>query len=253
MPLDKFSVIFPEPKADWTSQAAEYCIVDVDGVQRKIRFHEYHEIYSIAGLYEYLFYEKLRCQSPGVVTDLLVDEIRKSSQSVSELKVLEIGAGNGIVGEHLRKHGVNSIIGVDILPEAAEATHRDRPAVYEAYYVEDLQSLSSGNRTKLEAEGFNCLITVGSLGFGDIPAPAFSNAYNLIADNGWIAFNINEEFLKESDSTGFARLVGRMVGNGILETSVRHRYCHRLSVDGRPLYYVAMIARKKTSLPEDVL
>ena len=84
--------------------------------ERRIRFHDYHEIYSIPGLYEYLFCQKLRCISPDIITSLLVDEINKSSASVSELEVLEIGAGNGIVGELLKKQGIGSLVGIDIVP-----------------------------------------------------------------------------------------------------------------------------------------
>ena len=52
------------------------------------------------------------------------------------------GAGNGMMGEELKKHGVSRLIGVDIIPEAYEATVRDRPGLYDAYYVEDLTDLN---------------------------------------------------------------------------------------------------------------
>jgi len=250
---DKFSVRFPGPKARCKSQAEEYCIVDVDGAERTIRFHDYHEIYSIPGLYEYLFCQKLRCISPDVVTGLLVDEIDKSSASVSELDVLEIGAGNGIVGELLKKQGIGSLVGIDIVPEAAEATRRDRPSVYDEYYIEDLENLSSDSRKNLQAKGFNCLVTVGALGFGDVPPKAFGNAYNFIAHDGWIAFNIKEDFLEKSDTTGFSQLVRGMVQRGILGVQVKHRYRHRFSVGGSPLFYMAIIAKKKASIPKGIL
>ncbi|NVM22209.1 MAG: class I SAM-dependent methyltransferase [Desulfobacterales bacterium] len=250
---DKFCIRFPASTAGCKSQDEEYCIVDLDGQERRIRFHDYGEIYDIPGLYEYLFYEKLKCTSPEVVAGLLVGAIGKSSVRISELDVLDVGAGNGIVGELLRQHGINSIVGIDIIAEAAEATRRDRPAVYDEYHVEDLQNLSSDARSNLEAKGFNCLISVGALGYGDIPAGAFANAYNLITDGGWIAFNINAGFLEKGDSTGFAQLIGRMVDSGVLKVIAEHQYCHRLSVNGRPLSYMAVIGIKERSVPEDFL
>jgi SAM-dependent methyltransferase len=188
-----------------------------------------------------------------VVTSLLRDAVAKSSASLSELSVLEIGAGNGIVGELLKKQGVRSIVGIDIIPEAGEATHRDRPYVYDDYFVADLENLSSDTRKNLEAKGFDCLVTVGALGFGDIPPKAFANAYSFITRDGWIAFNIKEDFLEEKDATGFSRLIRAMLERGILEVQVRYRYRHRFSVDRRPLYYIAIIAKKKAAIPQDML
>jgi len=147
METDKFLVTFPEPKDSATSQDEECCIVELNGAKQRIRFHDYHEIYRIPGLYEYLFCDKLGCVSPEVVTSLLTDAVAKSSASLSELDILEIGAGNGIAGELLKKQGIRSVVGIDIVPEAAEATRRDRPAVYDDYYIADLENLSSDTKT----------------------------------------------------------------------------------------------------------
>ena len=253
MAKDKFLVTFPGSKDSDTSQDEEYCIVEIDGVKRRIRFHDYHEIYRIPGLYEYLFCDKLGCVSPEVVTSLLGDAVAKSSTSLSELDILEIGAGNGIAGELLKKQGIHTIVGIDIVPEAAEATRRDRPSVYDDYFIADLENLSSETRRNLEGKGFNCLVTVGALGFGDIHPKAFANAYSLIAQDGWIAFNIKEDFLEESDATGFSRLIREMVERGILEIQVTHRYRHRFSVDRRPLHYIGIIAKKKAAIPAQML
>ncbi len=253
MATDKFLVTIPGSKDSGTSQDKEYCIVELDGVKRRIRFHDYHEIYRIPGLYEYLFCDKLGCVSPEVVTSLLGDAVAKSSVSLSELDILEIGAGNGIVGELLKKQGIRTIVGIDIVPEAAEATRRDRPSVYDDYYVADLENLSSDTIKNLEAKGFNCLVTVGALGFGDIHPKAFANAYSFIAQDGWIAFNIKEDFLETSDKTGFSGLIRDMIERGVIEVQVKHRYRHRFSVDWRPLYYSGIIAKKKAAIHEQIV
>jgi hypothetical protein len=248
MATDKFLVTFPEAKDSASSQDEECCTVEVNGVKQRIRFHDYHKIYRIPGLYEYLFCDKLGCVSPEVITGLLKDEVAESSTLLSELHVLEIGAGNGIVGELLKGQGVNSIVGIDIVPEAAEATRRDRPLVYDDYYLADLEDLSPDIKKKLSAKRFNCLITVGALGFGDIPPKAFATAFDFIVEGGWIAFNIKEDFLEESDTTGFSGLIRKMVEGGILEVQVQQQYRHRFSIDGRPLYYVGVIGKKKAEI-----
>jgi len=40
---------------------------------------------------------------------------------------------------------------------------------------------------------------------------------------------------------------------GVLELQASRRYSHRLNVQGRRLHYVAMVARKLTDLPEEIL
>ncbi|MBU0736393.1 MAG: class I SAM-dependent methyltransferase [Proteobacteria bacterium] len=249
----KFSITFPAPNSGIKTQAEEYCIIEQDGQERRIRFHDYHEIYAIPGLYEHLFYERLKYKSPDVITRLLTEQINKSSTPISELAVFDLGAGNGIVGEILKQNGVNLIVGIDVVPEAALATRRDRPGVYAEYFIEDLRNLSLDTRRRIENKGLNCLVTSGALGFGDIPVSAFAAGYNLIAADGWIAFNIKEDFIEERDSTGFSDLVKGMLDSGILDLKVRHRYCHRLSVVGMPLYYVAVVGVKKAPIPQALI
>src|SRR5215210_5008340 len=100
-------------------------------------------------------------------------------------------------------------------------------------------------REVVRRQRFKCLVTVAALGFGDIPPEAFAAAYNLIAVDGWVAFNIKEDFLADGEQSGFARLIRRMLDDGTLESCAQRRYRHRLSIAGEPLHYVAMAARKR--------
>jgi predicted TPR repeat methyltransferase len=248
-----FSIRFPESETGIQSENEEFCILEQGGQEKSIRFHDYHKIYKLPGLYEYLFCEKLGYRSPEVITSLLIEQVNKSSIPISDLSVFDVGAGNGIVGAALKERGIEYVFGIDIVREAAEAAQRDRPGVYNQYYVEDLENLSKEARRDLESKCFNCLVSVGALGFGDIPPVAFAKAYNLIADEGWIAFNINEGFIKGDDTTGFSSLIRQMIDKGILIVKVRNRYCHRLSVAGKRLHYVAVVGNKQSPIPENWL
>lgn len=79
---------------------------------------------------------------------------------------------------------------------------------------------------------------------------AFVTAYNLVADGGWIAFNVKEDFLDAGDSTGYGRLVERMQADELLETHAQRRYRHRLSVTGEELHYVGLVASKRGDVTE---
>ncbi|MBE0429888.1 MAG: class I SAM-dependent methyltransferase [Thermoleophilia bacterium] len=234
------------------NQDEEYFFIEMNGNERRIRFHDYEEIYKIPGLYEHLFYDRLRCESPQVVADLLENEIEETPRSMSDLKVLDLGAGNGIVGKVLNKKGVNSIVGVDIIDEAAAAAKRDRPGIYDDYLVEDFSDIDDNLRNILEKNKFNCLTCVAALGFNDIPSAAFANGFNLLQENGMVAFNIKPDFVEDGDSTGFAYLIKEIVAEDILELKSEKRYCHRLSMNGDPINYVAMVGMKKAEIPEHV-
>ncbi len=233
-------------------QDSEWCEVVIDGERRRVRFHDYDEVFNVPGLYEELFYERLECCSPSYITRLLEDVVNESGDNSSDFRVLDVGAGNGMVGDELRDVGVENVVGVDIIPEAREATKRDRPGVYDEYRVVDLTDLSEGAEKDLRKFDFNCLTTVAALGFGDIPALAFAKALDLINTPGWVAFNLKEDFLHERDESGFSRLIRQLNRDEYLQTHCYRRYRHRLSIAGEPLYYVAVVAQKLRNLDDKI-
>lgn len=219
--------------------------------KKKIRFHDYDEIYKIPGLYEQVFYDRLQCNSPKVVTEILESAVTQANENFSELRVLDLGAGNGIMGEELNNYGISRCIGVDIIKEAELAVERDRPQVYDAYYVSDFCNLSDEDREEFKSWNLNCFTTVAALGFGDIPPTAFIESFNLIQPTGWVAFNIKESFLDRRDDSGFSKLIRELIFSEYLHLSHLERYRHRLSVEGEPLYYYAIAGKKTADIPPD--
>jgi SAM-dependent methyltransferase len=241
------------PKFTDLDQDEEWCEVEWDGAWHRIRFHDYNDVYTIPNLYETIFYRTLRCNSPKRVTDLLAETLAEYGVAPEDLNVLDVGAGNGMVGEALQSLGIRRMVGVDIIPEAKEASERDRAWVYSDYLVADLTAPTPEQQRFLEEANFNALTTVAALGYGDMPVAAFANAYNVITDGGWLAFNIKEDFLMDRDLTGFAGLVNRMTNRGIIRMECYKRYCHRLSITADPLYYIAVVARKLRPIPQEFI
>lgn len=248
----EYAIRFPQVDAT-PDQDEEWCEVSIDGTWKRIRFHDYVEIFRHPGLYEALFYEALKCGSPKRVTKLLAEELDESDVSPDSLRVLDVGAGNGMMGEHLMDLGVNRVVGVDILPEAKLAAERDRPGVYCDYLATDLTCLSESDFDTLQSHQFNAMTTVAALGFGDIPPRAFATAYNLVQPEGWLAFNVKESFIKGGNDSGFHRLIRMMTEWELIHALVYRRYCHRMSMNQIPLYYVAFVARKVQDIPEQLL
>ncbi len=247
---EAFELHLPEDPGRELDQDEEWIEVEVEGEERRrIRLHDYGEIYKVPGLYEQLFSEQLDCDSPAVVCDLLREQLATAGVAPADLTVLDFAAGNGLVGEELTKLGVENIVGVDLLEEARDAARRDRPGVYDDYYVLDLTRLAPDAREVLRAHEFNALTCVAALGFGDVPPKAFAEAFNLISSPGWIAVNIRDRFVEEQDSSGFGGLIARMLDEGVIEECARVRYVHRVAIDGEPLHYVAMAACKRADVP----
>ncbi len=242
------------PPADLSfTQDEEWCVIRLNGEWREIRLHDYDELFAVPGLYERLIYDILKCDSPARIRKLFETELDACDTPASTLRVLDLGAGNGMVGEELANIGVEFMVGVDIIEAAAEATQRDRPGVYADYHVVDMTRLDQSDRRKLAGHEFNCLTCIAALGFGDIPTKAFANAYNLIKPGGWIAFNIKSSFLDQDDTSGFARLIQSVMADKTLEVRKTQRYQHRVGTSRQPIQYTAIVGNKRHDIGNGML
>jgi len=247
----EYELSLPDGVDNAIEQDEEWCEVVIDGERRRIRFHDYDEIFALPGLYEQIFYDALHCTSPTQIRGMLGAALEAEGLDPRDLRVLDIGAGNGMVAEQLAELGAQALVGVDILEEAAEAAKRDRPGLYEAYHAVDLTSLSWLTRRRLSSFNANCLTCVAALGFGDMPPAAFAHAYNLVEAPGWLAFTIKEDFLHDTDPSGFSILVQKMIEEDLIDVRAQEVYRHRRSVNGKPLHYTAIIARKRADVPAE--
>ncbi|MCI0654951.1 MAG: class I SAM-dependent methyltransferase [Methylococcaceae bacterium] len=245
----RYNITFPVADSHHLGQNEVYFTLQESGQNLNLRFHDYSELYRRPGLYEQLFYDRLKCSSPQKVCAVLDKVMQQSRSEMSELRVLDVGAGNGMVGECLFNAGVSRLIGVDISPEAQSACERDRPGVYDAYYVADLCQMNGELDAEIRAWQTDCMTCVAALGFDDIPTRAFINAFNFVRPGGWIVFNIKETFLQESDDSGLSRLIKQLLLKDNLEVHHLERYRHRLSIDGSPLYYYVLAGKKESDIP----
>lgn len=246
-------VQFPIVESEQLDQDEVYFYLHENGDRHRFRFHDYGAIYDRPGLYEQIFYDRLKCESPKKVASILRSAVEQAGDSSTTLRVLDLGAGNGIMGEELRRLGVARLIGADIIREAAEACLRDRGGIYDAYYVEDFTDLDRSVEEDLRGWTLDCLTAVAALGFGDLPSAAFINAFNLIKPGGWVAFNIKQTFLDQRETTSFSRTIRKLVFTDYLEIHHLERYRHRLSIDGEPIFYYAIAGRKTSDVPRHLL
>ncbi|KPA15618.1 methyltransferase, partial [Candidatus Magnetomorum sp. HK-1] len=216
----------------------EYFFIIHNGLKEKIKLQDYQKMYQIPGLYDRVV-SLLKYKTPEYLSTFLANELQKTSFTISQLTILELGAGNGIAGEFLKNFGAKKIYGIDIIDEAYDAMNRERPNVYEKYFVEDLSMISSGTSKELNKINFNCLFCSSAL--SHIPPSAFSYAFNLMKNYAWIVLNL---WTKSGFETETGQLIKQMQAQRKLKIISQQNYQHRLTVGGESIMCTAMVGQK---------
>ncbi len=214
-----------------------------DGTVETMRLHEYDRVYAIPGLYELVVQDRLECHSPRVLVDALTDAVTAAGGDVAQLRMLDIGAGNGVVGEELRSRGATStFIGLDPEPAAAPAAERDRPGLYADYLTDTLDSAPIADL--VAAHDLNCLAGAGALGMGHVSRGEIEAAWTAFGPGAWLAVTFHEDLVGGDDE--LSAFVASLQ-DGALDTDVVHleRFRHRLRMSGEPIHYYVMVARRR--------
>jgi hypothetical protein len=233
-----------QPGDDQTQESL--AVRHADGSTEHFRLHEYPRVYAIPGLYEEVVQGRLQCASPRRLAELLVGHAADAGTAPAELAVFDLGAGNGVVGEELRARGVATLVASDNIAAARDAAQRDRPGLYAEYLVGDTDDLPQVPGLIREL-GLNALVAAGALGLGHISADSFHRLWSAFPAGAWFAVSLHED-LAEPGGSDFgdylATFEDRDDGGEIL---VREPFCHRLTMAGDPIPYVAIVARKPGS------
>lgn len=217
-----------------------------EGRFEQMRIHDYDRVFAIPGLYEEVVQVRLECASPEVVADRLVEEVRRAGEPVDALSVLDIGAGNGLVGGTLRSHGVaGPIVGLDSEPEAARATHRDRPGVYADYLTATVDQLDVDD--VVARFGLTCLTGAGAIGGGHITRNQIAEAWRSFPEGAWLAITFHEFVMSENEDELRDFVQGLRSGREGTEVLHFERFRHRLRMTGEPVYFYVLIARKSAA------
>lgn len=223
------------PEAD-----GEYLGLRQDGSDEEevVHLHDYPRLYAVPGLYEHVVQELLGCRSPQVAADGLVRAVRQLDLEAGRLRVLDVGAGTGLVGELLREHSFSEIVGLDALTEARAACLRDRPGVYRDYLVGDLDEPAPELSAGLQAHQPSALIAAGAFGGTHAPPRALTNALALLPRGAPVAFTIHRRWLRTDEPGGFLTLLLSSRELSVLE---RTSFRHRLTTTGTPIHYELIV------------
>lgn len=88
------NISFPISEPHALERDETYFILKENGSRTQVRCHDYDR----PGLAERFFHQRLRCASPRKARDLLEKVLQDNRADPSELRVLDLGAGNGTRG-----------------------------------------------------------------------------------------------------------------------------------------------------------
>jgi hypothetical protein len=217
-------------------------VTDEDGAVEELRLHDYERLYALPGVYEQIVQQRLGCASPAQVAAMLgaaADELRWPR---SEMRVVDVAAGNGISGEELVAAGMRPVLGTDIVPAARDAALRDRPDTYGAYLTLDLLSLSDDSVAQLRALRANAVTCVAPVGDapGQVPTPGLLAIADLLTDDALVVYMHDPRIA--ADDVVTCELWRDRLGVEATELA-RERYLHRRTVTGGSYEMVGVVWR----------
>ena len=230
-----------QPGRDQTEESL--VVRHADGTTERFRLHEYDRVYAVPGLYEEVVQTRLQSASATILAERLTAAAADAGTEAADLAVFDLGAGNGVSGEELRARGVRTLLASDASAEARAAAQRDRPGLYTEYLVGDTDALSQ-IPDLIRDHGLNALVAAGALGLGHISADSFHRLWSAFPPGAWFAVSLHEDLAAPGGSDFGDYLAGfeeREDGGEIL---LREPFRHRLTMDGEPITYDAIVACK---------
>ena len=223
----------------------ELVVTYADGRSDRMRLHEYDRVYAIPGLYEDVVQEKLQCLSPVTLVTALRAQVQARGEDIAGIRALDVGAGNGVVGEELRAQGfTGTLVGMDLEPAAEPAAARDRPGQYAEYLTGDLTELPLAEL--VERHRLNAMVGAGALGLGHISAEGFDAAWRTFPPGSWLAVTFAPDVLEPGTDPLADYVDGLRRGEHDTEVLHLEEFTHRLRMSGEPIPYYAMVARRTT-------
>ena len=104
----------------------------------------------------------------------------------SEARVLDAGAGTGMVGEILTKQGYKNLVAMDISGGMLEEARKKQ--VYQELY-----QMVMGEPLGLDTDSFDATICVGTLTIGHAPASSLDELVRVTKPGGYIIFTLRPD------------------------------------------------------------
>jgi SAM-dependent methyltransferase len=230
-----FSVRFPPQHTAGPDEEAFDVTFD-DGRAERLTMHDYARVYAVPGLYEEVVQRQLQCATPARVAALMAGAARRLGWALPSVRVLDLGAGNGVSGSELAAAGVTPVVAIDVEPAARAATLRDRPGLYELVLTGDVTGLPAADMQAIRALRPNGLTLVGALGNDHVSAAGVAAAARLLEPDALVAY----AYPDYEDDEGLRAALAAV--GGVTELG-RERYRHRRTAAGGERVWQAAVVR----------
>jgi SAM-dependent methyltransferase len=229
------SVRFPQQHTGAPDEEA-FEVTFGDGHVERFTMHDYGRVYAVPGLYEEVVQRMLACATPDRVARLLAGGAAALDRPLRDVRVLDLGAGNGVSGAALAAAGMRPVVAIDVEPAARDATLRDRPGLYELVLTADVAQLAPEDAAAIRALRPNALTLVGALGNDHVGPGDLQAAARLLAEDALVAYAYPEY---EDD----VALRAALADLGDVAELGRERYVHRRTASGGQRTWEAAVVR----------
>jgi trans-aconitate methyltransferase len=222
------------------SQAEEsFLLTRDDGTTERIVLHDYSRVYAVPGLYEEVVQNRLGCASPRVLAESLADAVSATGASMAALRVLDVGAGNGVVGEELHARGAQVVAGTDGVVAARDAARRDRPELYEVYAIAGVEEIAP---EQLVADyRLTALTCAGALGIGHVEVSDVARWWAAFPSGSWFAATVAPDVVDAAGQDLLGALAAAEPGTEVMRNEP---FAHRRRMSGDIITYNVVVAHK---------
>ena len=128
--------------------------------------------------------EEFEWNAPQAAVDLFVKHVPAGA------KILDAGAGTGLVGECLAQSGYQDLYAMDLsLGMLEEARGKG--------LYNDFRQMTLGEELGYETDSFNAVISVGVITTGHAPAHAFDELARITEPGGFVVFSLRVDLFEE--------------------------------------------------------
>ncbi|XP_048251747.1 uncharacterized protein LOC124128800 [Haliotis rufescens] len=141
-----------------------------------------HIFSTVAEIYEETWKTK-NYKDPEILSDEVSDYFRGTE--TSSVRILDVGAGTGMVAEQLRKRGFIDIDGLD--PSSGMRQEAMKKKVYKQYYLE---FMDGHHIDSIATDTYDCVVAAGCFNMGLLPCAALTEIARLVKPGGLVCFAV---------------------------------------------------------------
>ena len=108
-----------------------------------------------------------------------------------EVRILDAGAGTGLVGKLLARQGYNNLVAMDLSVSMLEEARKKN-----AY--QEFHQMVMGEPLDYATDSFDAVISIGVLTVGHAPASSFDELIRVTKPGGYIVFSLRPDVYRES-------------------------------------------------------